>query len=368
MLIFWVVAAALSILAVGLVVGGAAMAARAPAEADPTLGLYRRQMGEIDDLVERGLLDPTERRTAHAEAGRRLLSAAEGDRPTGAPGRVNKLAAAAAIIGLPALALAVYLGVGSPGRGDQPYAARVAEWRASRDPNSLGPQRLAAVLQQVVRERPGDAEGLGFLAEVQIAANDPFQAASNLRSAIAIAPERADLWLMLGEAITLENEGTIVPAAETAFREALRRDPGALGAHYYLGRARIEAGAPAEGLVHWRALLAALPPEAPGRGALADQIAVVEKTGKVPPPAAAAPAQTATPGPEMQAAIRGMVEGLANRLAEKPDDPEGWVRLVRAYAVLGETDKLNSALTTAQARYKSDPKMMQALAQAAEAP
>ena len=32
-----------------------------------------------------------------------------------------------------------------------------------------------------------------------------------------------------------------------------------------------------------------------------------------------------------------MVEGLAARLKVHPDDPAGWVRLVRAYTVLGET-------------------------------
>jgi cytochrome c-type biogenesis protein CcmH len=359
MLLFWVVATALSLLAAGLVVGGAVKSARAPAEADPTLGLYRRQMGEIDDLVERGLLDPTERRTAHAEAGRRLLAAA--DVPTGAPGRIDRLATVAAVAALPAAALAVYLLVGTPGLGDQPFAARLAAWRAS--PATLAPAEMAAMLQSVVRERPGDVEGLRFLAQAQLAAGDPFQAASNLRKAIALAPRRADLWLMLGNAIVDENEGTIVPDAEAAFRETLRLDPQSLGARYFIGRARIEAGAPAEGLVQWRGLLADLPADMPARDELVREIAAVEATGRLPPPAAPAPE-----GAEMQAAVRGMVEGLAARLAENPDDPQGWVRLVRAYAVLGETDKLNSALATARSRYKDDAEIMASLTQAAEAP
>ncbi|MDA0338545.1 MAG: tetratricopeptide repeat protein, partial [Proteobacteria bacterium] len=41
--------------------------------------------------------------------------------------------------------------------------------------------------------------------------------------------------------------------------------------------------------------------------------------------------------------IRGMVEGLAARLEESPDDLEGWQRLGRAYGVLGETDKAINA-------------------------
>ena len=52
--------------------------------------------------------------------------------------------------------------------------------------------------------------------------------------------------------------------------------------------------------------------------------------------------------------IQGMVDGLAEKLAESPDDPAGWLRLARAYGVLGRKDAAAEALTnaekTAQAR------------------
>jgi cytochrome c-type biogenesis protein CcmH len=41
--------------------------------------------------------------------------------------------------------------------------------------------------------------------------------------------------------------------------------------------------------------------------------------------------------------IRGMVERLAARLRDNPDDLEGWRRLARAYQVLGDTDKASDA-------------------------
>ena len=52
--------------------------------------------------------------------------------------------------------------------------------------------------------------------------------------------------------------------------------------------------------------------------------------------------------------IHSMVDGLAARLADAPDDPAGWLRLARAYGVLGRKDDAADALTkaeqTAQAR------------------
>jgi cytochrome c-type biogenesis protein CcmH len=52
---------------------------------------------------------------------------------------------------------------------------------------------------------------------------------------------------------------------------------------------------------------------------------------------------------ERQTMIRGMVEKLAARLETAPDDIEGWQRLARAYAVLGETKKSQEAAARASA-------------------
>ena len=41
--------------------------------------------------------------------------------------------------------------------------------------------------------------------------------------------------------------------------------------------------------------------------------------------------------------IRSMVERLAARLEQNPNDREGWTRLAHAYDVLGETEKGEAA-------------------------
>ncbi len=42
-----------------------------------------------------------------------------------------------------------------------------------------------------------------------------------------------------------------------------------------------------------------------------------------------------------------MVERLAARLAAEPEDFEGWLRLARAYGVLGEAEQAHAALARA---------------------
>jgi cytochrome c-type biogenesis protein CcmH len=73
--------------------------------------------------------------------------------------------------------------------------------------------------------------------------------------------------------------------------------------------------------------------------------------GDAPPgPTQADMEAAATMTPEQrQSMIRGMVDGLAARLEKNPDDPAGWVRLGRAYRVLGEKAKAENALGRAAA-------------------
>jgi cytochrome c-type biogenesis protein CcmH len=51
---------------------------------------------------------------------------------------------------------------------------------------------------------------------------------------------------------------------------------------------------------------------------------------------------------DRDASVRGMVERLAERLKQDGSDVEGWLRLVRAYTVLGERERALSALADAR--------------------
>src|SRR5262249_34862474 len=53
--------------------------------------------------------------------------------------------------------------------------------------------------------------------------------------------------------------------------------------------------------------------------------------------------------------VRGMVDRLAERLRRDGSDLEGWARLVRAYTVLGEREKAESASAAAGPFCAADP-------------
>ena len=52
--------------------------------------------------------------------------------------------------------------------------------------------------------------------------------------------------------------------------------------------------------------------------------------------------------------IKGMVNRLAERLAENGNDLEGWLRLMRARSVLGQKEQAVKALADARANFKND--------------
>ncbi|MHC0053792.1 c-type cytochrome biogenesis protein CcmI [Actibacterium sp. D379-3] len=49
--------------------------------------------------------------------------------------------------------------------------------------------------------------------------------------------------------------------------------------------------------------------------------------------------------------IAGMVAGLAAKLEENPDNPDGWIMLVRSYAQLGKADKAQATYSAARAHF-----------------
>jgi len=55
------------------------------------------------------------------------------------------------------------------------------------------------------------------------------------------------------------------------------------------------------------------------------------------------------------AMVRGMVERLAEQLKQDGSDMDGWLRLVRAYMVLGEKDKARAALGDARRALAREP-------------
>ncbi|HMM63309.1 MAG TPA: c-type cytochrome biogenesis protein CcmI, partial [Mesorhizobium sp.] len=63
----------------------------------------------------------------------------------------------------------------------------------------------------------------------------------------------------------------------------------------------------------------------------------------------------ASMSPQDRAAmIETMVASLDEKLRQNPRDEEGWMRLIRSYAVLGKADQARDALSRSEAAFGAD--------------
>src|ERR1700676_1337249 len=320
--------------------------------------VYKDQLTEIDRDVAAGLIGSSEAQAARVEISRRLLAAADNQRdpPIASSISLRRSAAIMALVGLPIVAVALYLPIGSPRLGDFPLAQR------SRAPDVTQPlDNLVAQVEAHLEKNPTDGRGWSVLAPVLARLGRYDEAVRAYHNSITYNGDSAQRRADLGEAIAGAAGGVITAAAKAEFERAIALNADDAKASYFLGLAAAQDGRPAEAGSIWRAMLARAPADAPWRPLVQ---AALARVGGSPAPALSDDAVAAAKDmseTDRGAMIRGMVERLADRLKQDGDDVEGWLRLVRAYMVMGDRDKAMSALTDARQAVANDAERLRQL-------
>ncbi len=327
--------------------------------ADSELAVYRDQLAEVDRDAAAGLIAAGDADAARVEISRRMIAASEAVPVAAASTHLGARRAVAivALAALPLLAGGVYLKFGSPSLGDFPLAERQ---RAEVATASL--DRLVAQVEAHLEKNPTDARGWEVLAPVLFKLGRFDDAARAFRNIIIHKGENAARRADLGEALSAAAGGVISTEAKKEFERAVALDASEVKSRYFLGVAADQDGRPADARKIWQDMLAAAPADAPWRPLV--QAALDQAGGAV----AATTDAGVAPGPtaeDMAAAkdlneadrnvmIRGMVDRLATRLKQDGNDVQGWLRLARAYMVLGEADTARQAISDARRVFEKD--------------
>jgi cytochrome c-type biogenesis protein CcmH len=368
----WLILAAMTALALVIVLPPLTRRRdRETARLDHDVAVYRDQLAEIDRDLELGVLSPAEAEAARVEVQRRLLAAADGPAVAGAPtGPLRRIAALVLAVVLPAGALLTYVAFGTPDAPDRLAALRLAPPTADSSAVELA-QRIETLIRRAEAE-PGDTAAWSELGAALVAAGRPADGAGAYATAIKLGASSATLHAVHGEALLLAAEGAVTPAAKDAFDTALAIDPAEPRARYYLGLGHYQAGRARQALDAWVALEREAPPGAPYLAVLDARITAVaaeagidiETLRRNPPPAAggaetgAAVDVAAMSDDEREAMIASMVDRLADRLRDQPDDLDGWRRLARSYEVLGRTADARDAMSQAAGLAPDDPAVL----------
>jgi cytochrome c-type biogenesis protein CcmH len=314
--------------------------------------VYRDQLAEIDRDAAIGLIEPAEADAARVEISRRLLAAVDNRRePAAASSSLTwrRSLAVIALVGLPLLALGIYLPLGSPQLGDFPLARR------AHTPVLAQPlDGLVAQVEAHLAKDPTDGRGWSVLAPVLARLGRYDEAAKAYRNSITYNGDSADRRADLGEALAGTAGGVVTAEAKAEFERAIALSADDAKANYFLELAAEQDGRGSNAASIWRAMLAKAPPDAPWRPLVQDALARVGGSGAPALSDDAVAAAKEMNGADRDVMIRRMVERLAGRLKQNGNDVDGWLRLVRAYAVLGDRDKARGALVEARQAVAGD--------------
>jgi cytochrome c-type biogenesis protein CcmH len=232
----------------------------------------------------------------------------------------------------------------------------------ARTPDGAEPlDNLVAQVEQHLEKNPTDGRGWSVLAPVLERLGRFDDAVRAFRNSITYNGESAERRADLGEALVGAASGVVTAEAKAEFQRSLALNADEVKASYFLGLAAEQDGHAAEAASIWRAMLEKAPANAPWRPLV--QSALVRVGGSPAPQLSEGAVAAAKDMNEndRSAMIRGMVERLATRLRQNGDDVDGWLRLVKAYMVMGEADKARSALTDARQAVAKDPERLRQL-------
>jgi cytochrome c-type biogenesis protein CcmH len=360
-MIFWLILALMTAVAAMAVIWPLAFSARTE-RSGSDVEVYRDQLAELERDVAAGAIEKKQAQGARVELARRLLAAADSANSAEAVAAIptpwrRRVVALVALLLLPAIAGGLYLRLGSPELASETLIAQ---------PNvdfgqEAQVENLVSKVETYLLNNPQDGRGWEVLAPVYMQLGRSTDSVNAWRNAMALLGETADRQANLGEALTAQAQGIVTAEAKSAFMRAVILDQTTVSARYYLGAAAEQDGNRAEAAKIWRELIVEAPAGAHWVNDVRAALARVEGDPPSGPTAADIAISANQPRDQQTAMIRGMVEGLAGRLKQDGSDPDGWVKLIRSYKVLGETSKANSAIADARQTLANDPDKRQRL-------
>ncbi len=333
-----------------------------PSRKDFDLSLYKDQLAEIERDFEQGLITEEQAGGARNELQRRLLAAQAAEDVPQLGGASGKGLFIVLTLLIPMVSIGTYLLIGKPGMPDMPIASRNVE--QEQDTAQVEQmQEMVAALAAKLKTDPENHEGWQMLGR-SYRALDRFQdAADAFKKAVELSNGSAADLTNYGEMLMFANQGKVSDEVFKAFEDAHKSEPKDPKAWFYYAIAKAERGDKKGALKEWTDMVAMAEKDAPWLPQVQERIAAVSKelgielkpvepsttlTPEAPGPTKADLDAAAKMSPEQrQAMIRSMVDGLAEKMKQSPDDLKGWLRLGRSRLQLNQLAEAKEAFANA---------------------
>lgn len=344
--------------------------------------LFREQIRELDREVANGTISSEDASVTRAEIERRTLAAARGQRQVSMTGLSDRGRAFCIAIAVGWVAVGSALLYSSIGRPDLLTNSETAFVAGSDSAATVtdNVQPLGEVNEMITRladrlaREPGDLAGWQMLGWSYFKVGRYAEAADAYARAVSLAPKNGELLSLQAEALVNLNGGSVSEAALALVEKSLELDPSNPRATYFKGVSLDEAGDTAAAVDLWLTMLDNSSSEAVWLPDLKTHIRERALAAGIDLGARAEALRPSDPAPEMsgpteadiaaaaemtpdarQEMVMGMVSGLAESLKQQPDNLEGWQRLIRSYAVLGNRSAADAAFADAMEAFRDQP-------------
>ena len=229
MALFWIIAAALLLLAMALVArplwrrpvhSAGAELARSASEAN--IALLRAQLQQLDQELAQGQLSPEQHRSARAEIERRVL---DEEGVASAPAHAGSPRATLVLLlcGVPLLALGLYLHFGTP----QAMSPEVAQAQGAPSPQQVE-EMVARLAERMEKQPPGnvaDTEGWVMLGRSYAVLQRYDEASRAFARALQLMPDNAQILVDQADVTAMQQGGRLEGEPMKLIERALLSDP-----------------------------------------------------------------------------------------------------------------------------------------------
>lgn len=298
MIIFWLICAILVAIALAFVLpplletslqtspAGDDLQKQKEANVDANVDIYRDQISELEADVANGIVSREQYQQDRDEIERRLLEDVSGADST--PTRSEKKATTATgkapvyaiALGIPLIAIALYVQIGNPSAltgvavatkpsGQAPVPGSVpASGQMTQPAIEANVAKLAARLEQ----NPGDAQGWTMLGRSYVTLGKYPEASNAYSKAAALKPDDADLLGDYAFALGMANGQRLKGQPAELINKALKLDPENPKALELAGSAAFEAKNYSQAINYWQKVLQKAPPNSELAQALSQRI------------------------------------------------------------------------------------------------
>ena len=271
MILFWVICAALIMIALAFVLPPLLQRSE---EKDlaiederkaANIAVYRDQLSELEADVRNGIVSEDQYAQDREEIERRLLEdiATTSTKKTAAPPVSARNTAYLLGIGLPLVAIIFYLNIGSPKVIDAPPVTASQAGPAAA-PGGRSQEQIQANVEKLaerLKSNPSDVQGWTMLARSYTSMEKFGEAAGAYAKATELKPDDADLWTEYAFATAMAQGRSLEGKPMELIQQALKVEPENAKALQLAGSAAFQARDYNKAIEYWNRVLKQVPPD-----------------------------------------------------------------------------------------------------------